>query len=329
MKSRLTLVLVVTLLVSLFAQPVSAASDVVRSCSLFNISSTSVSPKDPATFSGDRSGKKTFADTYIRLSTDPNYVEEPIITDQKTEQVTAFVTRFYRVCLGRNPDSVGLEHWTSGLLNQTLTGSEVAYGFVFSTEFLNANLNPDEFIEIMYQAFFDRESDPAGLEMWATALTDGMSRLYVLHGFTNSKEFQELCNSFGILPGSLTLTDPADLYPSLAGFVSRFYVVCLEKEPDRDGLNYWVAKLISKEQTGRDIAYIFFLSPEFSSKSISDEEYITIVYRALFNREPDSVGFSNWISQLKSGISRNVVLEGFVNSVEYDELCSSYGILRG
>ena len=51
--------------------------------------------------------------------------------------VEAFVTRFYQQCLGRNPDALGLEGWVNALINGTLTGSDVAYGFIFSDEFIS------------------------------------------------------------------------------------------------------------------------------------------------------------------------------------------------
>ena len=49
-------------------------------------------------------------------------------------EVEAFVTRFYQQCLSRQPDQPGLDYWTNSLLSGTLTGADVAYGFVFSTE---------------------------------------------------------------------------------------------------------------------------------------------------------------------------------------------------
>ncbi len=52
-----------------------------------------------------------------------------------TSQVQAFVTRFYVSCLGRTPDSTGLDSWTNQLLNKTKTGSDVAKGIILSDEF--------------------------------------------------------------------------------------------------------------------------------------------------------------------------------------------------
>ena len=43
--------------------------------------------------------------------------------------VEDFVTRFYQLCLDRNPDSAGLDGWVSTLLAVTPTGSDVAYVF--------------------------------------------------------------------------------------------------------------------------------------------------------------------------------------------------------
>jgi len=53
--------------------------------------------------------------------------------------VEAFVTRFYQQCLSRQPDQPGLDGWTDALLNGSLCGDDVAYGFIFSQEFINRN----------------------------------------------------------------------------------------------------------------------------------------------------------------------------------------------
>ena len=112
--------------------------------------------------------------------------------------VTAFVTRLYTICLGRTPDVHGLEDWTTQLRNHTNTGRGVAYGFVFSREFTNMNLNNSEYVECLYKAFFDRPSDAGGKADWMNRLNMGWSREQVFDGFVGSQEFTNLCNKYGI-----------------------------------------------------------------------------------------------------------------------------------
>ena len=48
-----------------------------------------------------------------------------------------------------------------------------------------------------------------------------------------------------------------------------------------------------------------------------------------FDREPDETGLSHWTRQLTNGKSREFVINGFINSVEWANLCLTYGITSG
>ncbi|MGM0366401.1 MAG: LCP family protein [Actinomycetota bacterium] len=109
-------------------------------------------------------------------------------------------------------------------------------------------------------------------------------------------------------------------------FVSRFYVHCLGRQPDHNGLNAWVNRLMTGAKTGEDVAKDFVLSEEFVSKNYNNSQFVTILYRAFFNREPDSYGMNAWLSRMAGGQSRSQVLDGFLSSKEFAKLCSSYGI---
>jgi hypothetical protein len=67
-------------------------------------------------------------------------------------------------------------------------------------------------------------------------------------------------------------------------------------------------------------------SAEFINRNTSNEDFITILYRAFFDREPDTGGYYDWLNQLNSGKSRQNVLNGFIYSTEFENLCNSYGI---
>ncbi|MGM0365789.1 MAG: DUF4214 domain-containing protein [Actinomycetota bacterium] len=116
--------------------------------------------------------------------------------------VEAFVTRFYVLCLGRQPDSAGLDNWVSHLESGRLAGADVAQRFVFSEEFLDRDTSNYQFLNIMYGAFFNRPPDPEGYSGWLSQLQNGKGRAFVLAGFINSAEFAQLCKAYGIEPGS-------------------------------------------------------------------------------------------------------------------------------
>ncbi|MCE5329518.1 polysaccharide deacetylase family protein [bacterium] len=118
-------------------------------------------------------------------------------------QASDFVTRFYMIILERDPDASGLENNVKQILNKKITGAQLAYNFVFSAEFLAKNKSSEDYLNILFRACFNREPDSAGFDNWMNLLNKGYSRQFVLAGFTNSDEFKNLCNSYGVKPGSL------------------------------------------------------------------------------------------------------------------------------
>jgi len=113
----------------------------------------------------------------------------------------------------------------------------------------------------------------------------------------------------------------------LEAFVSRFYQLCLERQPDSAGLNKWVGDLIDGSKTGADVAKGVVFSQEFTDKNHDNTAFVTILYRAFFDREPDASGLSTWVSRLDSGTSRQSVVDGFAQSQEFIDLCAAYAII--
>ncbi len=121
------------------------------------------------------------------------------VSNEQQGGVNCFVARLYKVCLNRLPDQGGQAGWVQKLINGELSGSTCAYGFVFSEEFTNMNLDNTDFVKNMYAAFFGREADEEGLNYWVDMLNGGTAtREDVFNGFTGSPEFANLCASYGI-----------------------------------------------------------------------------------------------------------------------------------
>ncbi len=111
-------------------------------------------------------------------------------------------------------------------------------------------------------------------------------------------------------------------------FVTRFYQQCLSREPDSGGLAHWADSLDSGSKAGDELANSFVFSEEFINRNTTDSAFVTILYRAFFNREPDSGGYANWMNRLSSGSSRSLVLGGFTSAQEFNNLCEVYGITQ-
>lgn len=118
----------------------------------------------------------------------------------QNEGVTAFVSRLYNKALNRRGEDGGMELWTRTILCKEKTVEEVAFGFIFSDEFLSKCHRNEEYVKIMYRVFMDREADLTELQYWMKELDAGASREEVFRGFARSSEFDGIMRKYGIAP---------------------------------------------------------------------------------------------------------------------------------
>ena len=109
-------------------------------------------------------------------------------------------------------------------------------------------------------------------------------------------------------------------------FIENLYLVALGRPYDIAGRNYWSQQLLVNGNSGSDIVYGFINSQEFIGKNLSDEEYITLLYRIFFDREPDAAGLANWINALANRASRNDIIRSFAASEEWLTYCARYQV---
>ena len=118
--------------------------------------------------------------------------------------VEAFVNSLYSDCLGRTADPAGFNDWCTRLTNGSITGKQAAYGFFYSSEFINTEMTCSQAIDIFYRVFLNRTADPAGKAYWLGQISqiDFMGDLGTLFtGFADSTEFADKCASYGIIAG--------------------------------------------------------------------------------------------------------------------------------
>lgn len=130
------------------------------------------------------------------------------------------------------------------------------------------------------------------------------------------------------MPGNGEYQSKPTENPTSDAFIRQIYSVILEREPDEEGLKYWVNQLRQGE-TAADIVGEFFNSQEMKNKNLNDKEFIKYAYRAILGREPDDTGLQYWLSELQQGATRRWLLSEFVVSTEFTQLCGNYGIVRG
>ena len=70
-------------------------------------------------------------------------------------------------------------------------------------------------------------------------------------------------------------------------------------------------------------------SAEFNLTEISDKEYLEKLYKAFFNRGMDDEGYLHWTEEFAAGKNRDYILNEFLKSIEFKDLCAEYGINPG
>ena len=109
------------------------------------------------------------------------------------EGVRNFVLRNYTETLGRAGETSGVEDWSARINRGEMTMRDVAVSFLNSQEFLNKNLNNEEYVKVLYRTFLGRECDAAGLADWKGQLDRGeKTRDEIVNGFADSQEFANI-----------------------------------------------------------------------------------------------------------------------------------------
>ena len=295
----------------------------------------------PQTIFFDRNGKQ-LGSAYVGSR---SYSSWATIVEQKLKEVSSggnsqnsdiegirkFVTRNYAIILGRNPDEGGLNYWANALQNGTKAAANIVDDFVNSPEFKSRNLSNADKVEILYKTMLDRGPDAAGKAYWVNNLEQGQPLAAIINGFCNAPEFINICNSYGIKPGSVTVPDAQAIgkRAKIEAFVTRCYSIILGRQPDAAGLNHWANSLENGTKAASNIIDDFINSPEFRNRGLSNAATIEILYKTMLNRAPDAAGTAYWENLLNQGQPFAVIINGFCSSPEFIAICNEYGIKPG
>ena len=114
----------------------------------------------------------------------------------------------------------------------------------------------------------------------------------------------------------------------LGDFIERLYNVALGRPSEAYGKNYWINKVKLEGFTGADVARGFLFSEEFLGKNMSNSDFLDTLYLTFFNRPADEHK-ADWMTLMDQGWTKMQVIDGFINSTEWANLCLSYSIASG
>ena len=236
------------------------------------------------------------------------------------EGLRGLVSRCYSLILQRTPDEAGLQWHVDTIKSGTLSVVADVWTFVDSPEMQARNLSDQKTLELLYETMMGRKADKGGLEYWMKRLKVGVSMRYIIAQFGWSKEFDEICESFGVAnPGAETLPlNERDKNIGNTAFAYRIYVEVLERTPETDGIEYWAGILNNGTMTINDIANFFFFSAEeVVKKNWNDSQFLERAYHLFFDRASDEGGRNYWLGQLAGGMTRQAVVAAMCGVEEF------------
>ena len=151
-------------------------------------------------------------------------------------------------------------------------------------------------------------------------------------GNTDGKESaQEQAESdvMDVLSETVILEDSSSGDQGRRNYITRLYRTVFHRNPDAQGLQFWVGSLEDGKQTAASVVDFFFNSTEYKNAEKTNDQIVTDVYNTMLDRPPDEAGFTYWKQYLDIGMTPQSLLAGFVQSKEFTALTSSYGIKRG
>ena len=251
-----------------------------------------------------------------------------------------FVTRCYKLILGRDPDEGGLKGWCDALMTKAAAAANIIDSFIKSDEFTARNVSAADAVDILYNTMLGRAADEGGKAGWVDALNQGYSLQHIIAGFCGSPEFTAICQGFGIDPGTVT-AGPVNPQPAdddempdtprgkIEAFVKRCYKLILNRDADEGGLKGWSDALETRAATAAQIIDGFVRSDEYTSRNISNADSVDILYRTMLDRAADEGGKAGWVDAMAQGYTLQHIINGFCGSDEFTAICDRFGIIAG
>jgi hypothetical protein len=170
----------------------------------------------------------------------------------------------------------------------------------------------------LYEAFFQRGPDGAGLDHWAGRYRDGLPLASVADAFARSSEFAATYGS---------LTD--------AEFVDLVYRNVLGRDPDPEGRAHWQRQLaagssrgsvmLALSESGEHVARTSTPAPTQPRRLLASsafEHRIARIYLGFLGRWPDAAGFDHWVLRALRGTPITALTDAILAT---PELQARYG----
>lgn len=99
----------------------------------------------------------------------------------------------------------------------------------------------------------------------------------------------------------------------------RLYKAAFDRQPDLEGLGFWIRALETGANLVQDVAQGFVNSAEFQTMygvQSTDAQFVSQLYKNVLDRDAEGTGYQFWLDSLSKGVSRAQVLTDFSESTE-------------
>ncbi len=246
--------------------------------------------------------------------------------------ISNFVQHCYNKLLGRDCDSSGLLTWCVKLANGEITAIDLIDSLVYSEEFANKEYDNDEAVKRIYNCMTDADPSATELKEGEEALESYLSLHWLISDIRTKRatDYEALCTSYAVVPGTLILTEARDQNKDVTAFVVACYRQILNREPDIPGLNFWCNGLLTGKESGASLVSGFMKSNEFKARNLTPQQVIEHLYLAMLHDPSlDPNGVKYWLGYYNQGLSTDWIVNQICDSTEFKGKCSTYGINPG
>ena len=121
---------------------------------------------------------------------------------------------------------------------------------------------------------------------------------------------------------------PVEVPPSPEKFTEDLFENVMGRPASEEDKEFFKNAIEKDGWTGAQLVQHFTTVPEFTSKDLSDEEYIKSLYKMGFGREADAEGLAYWMGELAE-TNREIVLARILGSSEFNTFCETNGMKTG
>ena len=231
--------------------------------------------------------------------------------------------------------------WAREIEVNDVTGASLATSFAMAPRFANSNLTNRQRVGVLFAVLMNREinynsdykatleKEPyQGSENSVEYLNVGMTVNAVLWNIIHTPEFANICRDDGLGIGDIPLEETRDRNYQVTRFIVKSYRAALNRNASGYELNLFTDYYLNQNMSMEQILMEFLTSQEMQNRYLNDPDYVTMLFRLMFDREPGADEQANRVRELTEGKERLDLAEELIRSVECAEYLDQFRLTK-